>query len=194
MDIICKSISKSFGDLPVLRNLSFCFPEGKTSAIMGPSGCGKTTLLHLLLGLYKVDSGEILGLEGKQPAVVFQEDRLCDTLDAETNLRLVTGKRYGKTELREHFRQIGLTDYEGKPVSELSGGMKRRVAILRAVLAESDFVVLDEPFQGLNKELKESVIEYVRKQTTGKTVVLVTHDSSELIGMGIGKENLCTLH
>lgn len=184
MDITLQNINKSFDGLLVLSNLTLRFEAGKTSCIMGPSGCGKTTLLHLLLGLHSPDSGFIFGLEDKIPSVVFQENRLLEQYDAFTNIQAICGS-CTKEQIATEFQKIGLKDYEGKPVLALSGGMKRRVAILRALMAEdSKLILMDEPFKGLDEALKQQVIDYVKEKTAGKTVIFVTHDKEEAEAMG----------
>ena len=80
MDIKINNLNKSFSGQPVLEDLSFSFPEGKSSCIMGPSGCGKTTLLHILMGIEEPDSGEVTGVPSGRLSAVFQEDRLCENL------------------------------------------------------------------------------------------------------------------
>lgn len=185
MNISLKHVNKSFGSLQVLNDLTLCFEEHKTSCIMGPSGCGKTTLLHILLGLHSIDSGEITGLEDKLPAVVFQENRLFEQQDAFTNIRAVCKRPLSNELLATEFDKIGLTDYNGKPVAELSGGMKRRVAILRALMADdSNLILMDEPFKGLDEALKLQVMQYVKEKTLGKTVIFVTHDKEEADALG----------
>lgn len=184
MDITLRHVSKSFGTLSVLKDLSLNFEENKITCIMGPSGCGKTTLLHLLLGLHSVDSGSITGLDDKIPAVVFQENRLLDQQDAFTNIRAVLKHPMTNETLSEQFEKIGLKDYEGKPVAELSGGMKRRVAILRALLTEdSNLLLMDEPFKGLDEALKLQVMQYVKEKAQGKTLIFVTHDKNESVAL-----------
>ena len=180
MNILLEHVNKSFGNLQVLNDLTLCFEENQTSCIMGPSGCGKTTLLHILLGLHKPDSGTIHGLEDKRPAVVFQENRLFEQQDAFTNIRAVCKRPLSDELLAAEFDKIGLTDYNGKPVAELSGGMKRRVAILRALMTDnSNLILMDEPFKGLDEALKLQVMQYVKENTKGKTVIFVTHDKTE---------------
>ena len=184
MNISLEHINKAFGSLPVLNDLTLCFEEHKTSCIMGPSGCGKTTLLHILLGLHSIDSGTITGLDDKRPAVVFQENRLFEQQDAFTNIRAVLKHPVSGELLAAEFDKIGLTDYNGKLVAELSGGMKRRVAILRALLADdSNLILMDEPFKGLDEALKIQVMQYVKEKTQGKTVIFVTHDKDESVAL-----------
>lgn len=180
MDITLKHINKSFGTLSVLKDISLTIKEHTITCIMGPSGCGKTTLLHILLGLHSIDSGEITGLEDKVPAVVFQENRLFEQQDAFTNIRAICKHTLTNQQIAAEFDRIGLKDYENKPVSELSGGMKRRVAILRALMAEDcNLILMDEPFKGLDEALKFQVMQYVKEKTQGKTVIFVTHDKEE---------------
>ncbi len=177
MDIIASDISKSFGDNRVLSGFSHTFRAGSITAVMGASGCGKSTLLSLLMGILKPDSGSVDRPE--RISAVFQENRLCENLTVSANIRLVTGKRYSCGEIAEELAKIGLAGCENKAVRELSGGMKRRTALLRALLADYDALFLDEPFKGLDAETKRTVMEYCKGKIRGKTVVLVTHDQGE---------------
>lgn len=171
------NISKRFKDNPVLDNFNHDFAEGKVTAVLGRSGSGKSTLLNILMGLMAPDSGEVLR-EGRVSAV-FQENRLCENLTVSANIRLAAGKRCSREQIADGLAGVGLADCADKPVRELSGGMKRRTALLRALLAEYDLLFLDEPFKGLDEETKRTVIEYCRRKISGKTVVLVTHDKEE---------------
>lgn len=171
------NIVKRFGDNTVLEDFSHEFAEGKATAILGRSGGGKTTLLNILMGLLPPDSGEAVR-EG-QISALFQEDRLCENLTASANIRLVTGKRLSKSQIAEELAAVGLAGCENKPVRELSGGMKRRTAMLRALLAEYDILFADEPFKGLDEVTRADVMRYFKEKTAGKTVVFVTHDNDE---------------
>ena len=173
-----ENIRKSFHNKLVLNNFTHDFAEGKITALVGQSGCGKTTLLSILMGLIPADSGTLIGFD-KPISAVFQEDRLCDNLTVSANIRLVTGKRFTKAEIEKELCEVGLDECAEKPVRELSGGMRRRTAIVRAMLAESEILFLDEPFKGLDSDTKRTVIEYVRKKSEGKTVIFVTHDKEE---------------
>ena len=180
MDIKVNSICKSFNGKQVLSNVNMTFSKGVITCIMGASGVGKTTLLNILMGLLKPDYGEIKGLHGKRISAVFQEDRLIEHWDAIKNITLVCKRDMTKEKVIRHLTDIGLTDYEGKPVRALSGGMRRRVAIIRALLSEYDVLFMDEPFKGLDEELKKQVISYVMKNTKGKTIIIITHDKKEV--------------
>lgn len=172
------NICKSFGDNTVLKNFTHDFSDGKVTAVLGASGCGKSTLLSILMELSLPDSGEVVGNDCKLSAV-FQEDRLCENLTVSANIRLVTGKKYSKAEINSELAALGLSECSEQPVRTLSGGMKRRTALLRALLAEYEILFLDEPFKGLDTDTKQNVIEYCRRKIEGKTVVFVTHDMEE---------------
>jgi len=178
--ITVKNLTKRFDDKKVIDNLSMELKEGSLTTIMGTSGCGKTTFAMLLLGLMKPDGGTIEGLHGKRIAAVFQEDRLIEHLSAIENVKLVIDGKPDEEEIRRHLADVGLEGILAeKPTAQLSGGQKRRVAIVRAMMAKSDFICLDEPFKGLDKETKGKVMEYVKKNINGKTVLLITHDIEE---------------
>ena len=179
MDIAVKKISKSYGQEQVLKDFSCDFPEGKLTCIMGRSGGGKTTLIKLLMGLEKPTEGSIEGLFGQKLSAVFQEDRLCENLSAAANIRLVCRNHVSDEELKSAFQRVCLNEVWRKPVRELSGGMRRRVAILRALFAEYDFLILDEPLKGLDEETKQKTAVYILEKTQGKTVLVVTHDEEE---------------
>lgn len=184
MDIKLTQVSKKFQDKLLFENLNLTFPEGKMTCLMGPSGSGKTTIINCILGLIKPDSGMITGTEGKPVAAVFQEDRLIEHWDAIKNVKLVCDKSVSSEQIMDELKEVGLKESLKKPVRDYSGGMRRRVAIVRAMLAVSELVILDEPFQGLDDMLKEQVIDYVRRKTLGKTVILVTHDREEAERLG----------
>lgn len=179
-------ITKRFGDKQVLNNLSLSFPSGQITCLNGPSGVGKTTLFRIISGLIKPDSGTVIGLpQDGRIGYVFQEDRLCEEFSVIENIALVGGNCSGKDKIMEHLAMLGLTDDADRKVSELSGGMKRRVAIARAICYDAPMLLLDEPFKGLDAKLKDSVIEYVLEETKGKTVIIITHDPSESEMMGV---------
>lgn len=177
-------LCKSFGGKSVLRDVSGTLAANRITGLMAPSGAGKTTLLRILMGLEQADSGWIDGLDGLRLSAVFQEDRLCDQLDGISNLRLVTPS-LSRAEARKALETVGLADCIGQPTRELSGGQRRRVAILRGLLADYDLLILDEPFKGLDRETKQLVMEDTRRRCTGKTALLVTHDPTELDALGV---------
>ena len=172
-----EKITKSYGKQKVLENISFNINESERICIYGKSGIGKTTLLRIIAGLEKADSGEIT-FAGKV-SMVFQEDRLLENTDVYTNLYCVLGSRFDKAEADMHLKEVGLEGAGNKLVSELSGGMKRRVAIVRCMMKSSEIILLDEPFKGLDTILKDNIIRYVVKYLNGRAVIMVTHDISE---------------
>lgn len=178
-DIHIRNLSKSFGGKKVFDGLNLTIKSGVTTCIMAPSGAGKTTLLRILMGLEAADGGRVAGSEGKRFSAVFQEERLCEYMTAADNIRLVLPPPTGLPVILEGMGRLGLSGSRDQPVSELSGGMRRRVSILRALLAEYDVLFLDEPFKGLDEALKGQVMAYVKEKTAGKTVVFVTHDRAE---------------
>ncbi len=179
MELIAENISKSFGSTHVLSGFSHVFRDGTVTAVMGQSGCGKSTLISILMGILPQDEGKVIHPEPLHKSAVFQENRLCENLTAAANIRLVTGRRFSPSELQNELAAVGLDGIADKPVRELSGGMKRRVALLRALLAEYDVLFLDEPFKGLDKDTKYAVINYTKEKIKGKTVILVTHEQEE---------------
>jgi NitT/TauT family transport system ATP-binding protein len=180
MDIEFIRIVKQYQQNIVLNEVSLSFREGCINCLMGPSGIGKTTLINLLMGLDLPDSGEIRGIRDKRIAVVFQEDRLIEHWDAIENVKLICDRTVSGEQVEQEFCKVDLTEYRNKPVRELSGGMRRRVAIVRAMLFPCDLVIMDEPFKGLDMELKQKLIAYVKEKTKGKTVIIVTHDNEEV--------------
>lgn len=194
-DLIISNLYKSYHGKPVLTDFSAVIPEGKTTCLTGPSGIGKTTLLRILMGLEQPDGGQIsfpspdpaLGgshsrsRTGEQPpriSAVFQENRLCDSLNPVSNIRLVN-PALTPQQIKAELKALGLTGCFDQPVGELSGGMRRRVAILRALLAQYDFLFLDEPFRGLDPDTRLLTIDYTRIRSRGRTVLLITHDLAE---------------
>lgn len=145
--------------------------------MMGPSGCGKTTLLRLIAGLEIPESGEIVRAE--RLSFLFQEDRLIPHLNARKNVALVLPGRDADARAAQALEALGLVDSMDKPVRELSGGMARRVAIARAVLYETELLLLDEPFRGLDEQTRVRTAAWLTAQTTGRTLIAVTHDRQD---------------
>ena len=176
-----KNLCKAYHGRPVLQNVSFAAGVGIT-ALWAPSGAGKTTLLRLLLGLERPDSGQLVGTDIRWSAV-FQEDRLLEGLDAGGNLRFVLGAAYDAKAAEAMLEELGLSDADTKPVRDWSGGMKRRLALTRALLAPSDAIALDEPFTGLDEDNRRRAIGAIRRAAETKPVLLVTHDRDDLAAL-----------
>ena len=180
-NIELKHVSKSFGEKEVLKDVSLTFPAGKVTALMGASGTGKTTMLSLILKLIRPDAGTITGIPEKK-AAVFQEDRLFEDFSVLSNLTAATGKE--EEAIKKGLAALGLSEAAFEKAGILSGGMKRRAAILRALLSDYDLLVLDEPFKGLDEALREETARYVLSENAGRTVIMVTHDPAEAELMG----------
>ena len=177
MDIVIDRVSKSFDNVPVLDNFSAIIPENQTTCIMGESGIGKTTLFNLIAGLLVPDSGTIDGVSGESISMVFQEDRLVEALTVKRNIKLVQKNRPDDIKIAGVLEKMGLDrGCMNKRVSELSGGMKRRVSLARALLYDADLYLFDEPTTGLDEENKDAAVSCIKEYTAGKTVICVTHD------------------
>lgn len=176
MDVILRDLSKSFGKNRVLDRLNWRFPGGQISCVQGPSGCGKTTLLRLIAGLEAPDSGEIRGADGKKISAVFQENRLLENLTAEKNILLTARSGFTRTDARKLLDELGLSDAAQRRTCELSGGMRRRVAVARALAADYELLLLDEPLTGLDDDARLRVLRRIQADLNGRTAVWITHD------------------
>ncbi len=181
MTIDLENICKSFGDLKVLDNFNLEIENDHSYVITGESGKGKTTLVRILLGLEEPDSGRVhLMGDYKYPylnaGVVFQEDRLCENFTAVENVVMVNKKNSVKVAEEELMKLLPAESIH-KPVRELSGGMKRRVAIVRACAIPSDMLILDEPFTGLDKDNKKKAIDYIREKQGRNPLLITAHDA-----------------
>ena len=193
-----QNVYKSFEDEEVLRDVSFRIDQGETVVILGESGSGKSTILKLMLGLIKPDSGRI-AIEGRDITdmterelvsvrgsigMVFQEGALFDSLTVRDNVgyrlyeeRLIPEDEI-ENEIRKHLGFVGLKDAIDKMPAELSGGMKRRVGIARALVGSPKVILYDEPTAGLDPITKRTIVELMIKlrDLEGVTSVFVTHD------------------
>ncbi|MEG2204001.1 MAG: ATP-binding cassette domain-containing protein [Oscillospiraceae bacterium] len=183
MDIVVSELSKSFDGVQVLERVNAVFPAGRTTCVMGRSGCGKTTLLNILMGLIRPDSGAVTGIPHRLSAV-FQEDRLCESFSVLVNAGFACPRELPSREIEAQLHAVGLDGCVRQRVSELSGGMKRRVAIVRAVLAAGELLLLDEPFRGLDEQTCALTAAYLREHTQHTTVIMVTHSEEEVAQMG----------
>lgn len=176
-------LEKCFGSTVLFRDLTFTV-DGP-AVLWAPSGWGKTTLLRVLMGLETPTSGSVQGV-GRVSAV-FQEDRLCPQLNAVQNVALVLPglEIQYKEQIEICFQQLGLDSTAlVLPARKLSGGQKRRVALLRALLAPSDTLLLDEPFTGMDPETLQKAAALIRERGGGKNVLLATHDRDAIAALG----------
>lgn len=172
-------LSFSYGKEKILNDFSLELDGNGIYVIMGPSGCGKSTLFSLISGLLKPQSGEIKH-DFERISYAFQEPRLIPHMTAAENVNFVLGGK--KSTLGNAIRaleSVGLGDDAEKYPSELSGGMQKRASLARAFAYEGDFLLLDEPFTGLDAETKDSIISLIKEIGKEKLVLMITHDSEE---------------
>ena len=178
-----ENICKSYDEKTVLDNIMAEFPDDSITCIMGESGAGKTTLVRIIAGLENADRGTVSG--AGVVSFDFQEDRLINDISAADNIMLVLDKNdfggHDKKTMRkiinENLAEV-LKDYPSdKSTGTYSGGMKRRVCLVRAMMKKSD--TLDEPFSGMDEETKILAAEYIKKHRDGRICIVVTHEKSD---------------
>ncbi|MHB1453032.1 MAG: ATP-binding cassette domain-containing protein [Saccharofermentanales bacterium] len=182
--LIIENLSYSYGDQNVLDSFSSELPDNGCVCFSGPSGRGKTTLFQIIAGLIKPDSGRFYaeGMPWPSLSYVFQDDRLLPWLNAAQNVEAAIRnqpKQTRKEIAAELLALLGLSEASGKYPEELSGGMKQRVNIARALAFDAQIVLLDEPFKGLDDESKNIVKDIIRGLKPAKLILLITHDRSD---------------
>jgi iron(III) transport system ATP-binding protein len=198
--VICQHLHKSFGDMPVISNISFAIKQGDILALLGPSGCGKTTTLRLIAGFESLDSGYIeidgrtvaengfsLPPEKRRVGMVFQDYAIFPHLSIAKNVAFGLGRNQQAGERTEAMlKMVGLTGQGDRMPHELSGGQQQRVALARALALDPAVVLLDEPFSNLDTALRQQVRREVKGllKQNGATAVFVTHDQEEALFLG----------
>ena len=176
-------LTKRFGAAPLFTDL--CMEVDAPVVLWAPSGWGKTTLLRILMGLDTLTAGRVRGVG--RAAAVFQEDRLCPQLTALQNVTLVlpgSEKQY-KEQIEMDFQQLGMDAAAlTLPAARLSGGQKRRTALLRALWAPSDTLLLDEPFTGMDPDTLAAAAALLRIRCGTEPVLLATHDREAIRLLG----------
>ncbi len=177
MSIQISHLAKAFDGKPVIADLSLELPDTGIIALSGPSGCGKSTFLYLLAGLLSPDAGTIRGTDPKQVSMVFQEDRLLPWLSAIENIALVLAD---PRLARDWLARMELSEWADHYPAGLSGGMRRRLALARALAFPSRLLLLDEPFLGMDAELRSHLYALIRETARTRLVLLVTHDAMDI--------------
>lgn len=185
-------IDKFFGTLDVIRDFTAEFNSPGIYCLTAPSGAGKTTLFRMIMGLDKPDRGEIIFSDDLgfctaasiRFSTVFQEDRLIEHLSPIENTSLVLPGKPEKAAIRKELCRLLPDESLCRPVCTLSGGMRRRCAFLRAMMAPSDIVILDEPFAGLDEATKNSVIDYLLERRGERLFLVATHDPKDIKKLG----------
>lgn len=169
-----ENVTFSYQEKAVLDNFSLKVENGECVCLRGDSGCGKTTVARLLLGLEKTKQGAISS--PKKISCVFQEDRLLNHITLWKNITLVIPKENAALALAL-VKELGLEDSLNLKVTELSGGMKRRVAIIRAIAFSGDALILDEAFNGLDTQNKLKIADIIKREfiLKDKPVLMITH-------------------
>lgn len=176
------NLSFSFGKKVILEDFSMTLEKGEIVALMAPSGYGKTTLLGIISGLFKPQKGEIEN-DFEKVTYVFQEPRLFPWLTVSENLLAVMSEKdeTSKQAVAEYLELVGLSDAANKYPSELSGGMKNRASLARALVYGGDLFLFDEPFAALDEDLRHDLTakikEYLRAR--GASAILVTHNKED---------------
>ena len=181
--IECKDVAKSFDDQLVFSHLNMRIEEGERICLMAPSGCGKTTLLRMVLGLESYDSGTLINPHTSSMAVVFQEDRLCDALSAVDNVALVCKPGVSRRALRSMLCEVLPDEVLDKQVAYLSGGQRRRVALVRAFACDARLLVLDEPFSGLDSTTRSEVAQFMLRHQNNATLLVSTHGEHDHVSL-----------
>ncbi len=193
-EIKFSNVTKSFGDHVVLNGISFSLAPGRIYAIRGASGSGKTTLLRLFSSLERPDSGEISGLKDHRISYVFQEPRLLPFVSAEHNICCVLSKmpkEERKKTVKQLLSDVGLSEFSKAQPHQLSGGMRTRLSLARALAVKPTLLLLDEPFNGLDEDTKQKMIRCIQDHGKEMTIILVTHSEAEITAMGA--ETICTI-
>ncbi|MCB9002602.1 MAG: ATP-binding cassette domain-containing protein [Bacteroidales bacterium] len=190
MSLQVKGLNKEYEGMLLYSNFGIDFTEGTITCILGPSGCGKTTLLNIIGGTVKPDSGTLVGFDKKVISYIFQEPRLLPWRTVEQNIEFVLGKNIASAEKKKIVRQfiqlVELDGFEKYYPSKLSGGMRQRVSIARSFAYPSDIILMDEALKGLDVKLKQNLIRTFSRiwQADRRTVIFVTHDVDEALMLG----------
>ncbi|RDY25854.1 ABC transporter ATP-binding protein [Romboutsia weinsteinii] len=182
-----KNMNKKYNDNIIFDNFDIEFDVNKVNCIVGKSGCGKSTLLNIVSGIVKNDSEDFKTMEDLGISYIFQEDRLIEWLNVEENIKFVLDKKYKKEvlerKLQDYLDLAGIIQYKKYYPQMLSGGIRQRVNIVRALIYPSKVIIMDEPFKSIdikNKNIIMEKLKYILKKEV-RTVLFVTHDIDEAL-------------
>jgi NitT/TauT family transport system ATP-binding protein len=187
MDIVIKNLNKSYGEKTIFKNFEITFKEKEVNTIVGKSGCGKTTLLKIISGMENKDGGEIEGADLGSISYIFQEDRLIDWLTVEENIEFVLKNDYNKQDVKKicekYLKMVGIEEYRNFYPQKLSGGLRQRVNIARALSKPSKLIIMDEPFKSIDIINKMDIMSSFKSiiSREKRTVLFVTHDIEESV-------------
>ena len=176
MKIEIKNLSKAFGEKKVLNNLNLTVKEGERIALMGKSGSGKTTLINCILGLEDCE-GEIIFSESPVPKTVLQDNVLFENFTVFENIKAVGD--FSREEVLRHLKLLGIEGEIDTYVRDLSGGMKRKVAIIRAVIYPGNLFIMDEGVREVDEDSKELIYNYINENVK-ETMVFATHNAEDV--------------
>lgn len=190
--IIVENVSKSFGKEQVLNNISFTIPPGSIYGVVGNNGSGKTVLMKCICGFMKCDTGKII-VNGKQVGrevdfpdhlgVIIETPGFIPNLSGYKNLKILAALkgRIGKPEIRETLQRVGLQPDLKKPVAKYSLGMRQRLGIAQAIMEDPSVLVLDEPFNGLDKYGVVEIRALLKElKASGKSILLASHNAQDI--------------
>ena len=189
-----KKLSKSFGDKQILTDFSYRFEDTGVYVISGESGIGKTTLLRIISGLDKDYRGQVIGGGQSNVSVCFQEYRLFDSISALKNITQISFRKADENDIsksRDMLLRLGFSEDELNLLpSELSGGMKQRVAFARAVMRESPILILDEPTKEVDSKIRNEMKRIILESSSNRLIILVTHNQEDTEGLNAKIINL----
>lgn len=199
------NLTFSYNDKQILKDFCLDIEEGKVTSIMGSSGGGKTTLLNCISGQLSYQGKILYGQNGqettdKKIAYIFQQPRLIPSLTVKENIKFVLSekdKTVAESKAQEIIGKLQLNDCQDSYPSRISGGQASRTAIARALAVNSDILLMDEPFKGLDIKLKNYILQLIKPLIANKTVIFVTHDTEEALALAdrvivlTRKENQC---
>jgi len=179
-----KNVCKNFGTLEVLRNISFDIEKGETVVLCGPSGCGKTTLLNIISGIETLTSGSI-EVASNKIAYVFQDDRLIPWKTALQNILFVM-ENPDSSIAKRILKTVELENFENIKPSKMSGGMRKRLNLARALVVKPQLVLMDEPFSSVDLKTKFSLMDFLKSLLRGEieSALIVSHDPEEAAVLG----------